>query len=389
MLVEKEICTGCGSCVVSCPRKCISMREDKEGFRVPMIDSAYCVNCQKCEKSCPVLQRHIKFKVYAGFTKAFAAKNKDNYVRYNSSSGGFFSALAEMIIAKNGIVYAAKYDEHFGVKHDAILSDVQISDFCGAKYVQSKVEHCYPQIEEQLKKEKIVLFVGTPCQVAGLVAYLHCEYSNLILVDMICHGVPSPKVWFSYLKERKKIDASKEEIKSINLRNKSTGWSNYTYSVEIKYKNGNLYSVKQDEDWFMRGFVNNLFLRASCSKCVFKGRTRYSDLTLGDYWGIWNQYPEFDDNKGVSLILIHSEKGYEYWNQIKEQFETMEVDVDLALAENPSALKNSIPHPKRSEFFERLKCEKSVIALIKSCLNITGSVQASILERIINRLRYR
>ena len=200
------------------------------------------------------------------------------------------------------------------------------------------------------------------------------------MVDMICHGVPSPKVWKTYLRERQISDAPKSEFQNINLRSKETGWSRYSYSVKIQYRNGMEYQMPQGQDLFMRGFVQNLYLRPSCSQCSFKGIERCSDLTLGDCWGIWDIAPEFDDNQGTSLLLIHSEKGQRVWNDISSKFCTYSLSVDQAVAQNPSAICCSIPHPKRQQFFSALHSDQSITGVIQNCL--APQAQKGLLQRL-------
>lgn len=347
MLPEREHCTGCGSCAAVCPHNCIQMLQDAEGFRYPQIDAENCVGCRQCEAVCPVLPPAAKIDDPA----AFAVRNRDDKIRESSSSGGVFTALAQWVLDEGGAVCAAKYDENFNVCHDFAFSSGELAAFRGAKYAQSRAEHCFGRIHELLKEGKTVLFVGTPCQTAGLQAYLGKPQQNLLLADMICHGVPSPGVWQQYLLERRKTDAGGAQLRHIDLRSKKTGWSRYTYSVHMQYENGASYCAPQGQDWFMRGFVQNLYLRPSCGNCKFKGNHRVSDLTLGDCWGIWDIAPEFDDNRGTSLLLLNSLKGQSIWQQVCGQFEILPLELGQAMAQNPSAVSSSLPHSQRSRFF--------------------------------------
>lgn len=343
-------CTGCGGCAAICPKSCITMIADKEGFLYPQVQQSDCINCNLCEKVCPLLKRPALSKR----TQALAAQNQDSSVRSTSSSGGVFTALAELVLREGGAVCAAVYGEDFSVQHKIAVTSDDIASMRGAKYAQSNIGQLYPELKELLDEDQSVLFVGTPCQCAGLKAYLGKDYSKLLLVDMICHGVPSPAVWHAYLQWRKKKDASGSAIDTVNLRSKSTGWSRYAYSVNITYLNGCAYSVPQGEDPFMSGFAQNLYLRPSCSNCAFKGVERCSDLTLGDCWGIWDSHPEFDDNKGTSLVLIQSQKGQQMWNKIRSNFRFIALKDEDAISCNPSAVSSSSPHPARAEFFARL-----------------------------------
>lgn len=380
MILEKNKCTGCGSCAIACSNKCIVMEEDNEGFRFPKINYEKCIGCNLCKKSCPVIEK----SALSEKTIAIAAKNKNLDMRLNSSSGGFFYQLAIKIIEKGGLVCAAKYDENFMVVHTIIDKVQDIPPLCGSKYSQSKVEHCFMNIKKALEIGQNVVFFGTPCQVAGLAKFLNKQYSNLILVDNICHGVPSPKIWNKYLGERRKIDANGSLVKEVNQRNKSTGWSNYSYSVEIKYENGNRYLSKQSEDLFMKGFTGNLFLRDSCSNCEFKGVERVSDITVGDYWGVWKQHPDFDDDKGTSLLLIHTNKGIKIWNLINDNFDYIDVDVYEALENNPSALKSSPKHKNRDKFFKEVVKHKSILNAIER--NMSCNSNNSLINRFYNHI---
>ncbi|WP_426350918.1 Coenzyme F420 hydrogenase/dehydrogenase, beta subunit C-terminal domain [Alloiococcus sp. CFN-8] len=381
MLVKATECTGCGGCAAACPKQCITMKIDAEGFRYPIINQESCIQCKICEKTCSVL--HVN--EVSSCTEAFAVHNKDNEVRRESSSGGVFSELAKYVIEKRGYVCGAIYDENFEVRHTISNSIDQLAFLRGAKYAQSIAEPCYKTIKNLLIKGNPVLFVGTPCQVAGLQRYLKRDYSNLILVDMICHGVPSPLIWKMYLKERRRKDAGGALINSVNLRSKISGWSKYSYSVVIRYENGVSYTEKQSNDIFMQGFVNNLYIRPSCEKCKFKGIERSSDFTLGDYWGIWDQYPEFDDNHGTSLVFIHSEKGYNLWKEIRDRFKYLRIDSEQAVAMNKSMLEGSVPHSRREEFFEYISSCNDLCELISRMLSSQHLEKGSILRKLLNR----
>ena len=378
MWIRTEECSGCGACAAACPKGCITMKPDSEGFLYPQIDAAQCVDCHRCEQACPVHQGVLLFDE----TKAIAAQNQNDSIRQASSSGGVFTALAERILEDGGVVCAAAYDDSFAVIHKITHQPEHLSAFRGAKYTQSHSGHLFGEIKTLLGADTPVMFVGTPCQCAGLWRYLGKKPENLLLVDMVCHGVPSPKVWQRYLDLRRSVDG---KIGAINLRNKATGWSRYAYSVEIRHENGTVYSVPQGQDPFMRGFTSDLYLRPSCSHCSFKGYVRCTDLTLGDCWGIWELMPEFDDNKGTSLLLIHSTKGQEMWQSICGDFHYVELDEEPALRHNSSALNSSTAHPKRQEFFQKLDSQP-LDSLIWQCIQPPAPRQ-SLLKRIYHRLR--
>lgn len=386
MLAKRTLCTGCGSCSMICPHHCIDMNEDEEGFLFPNVNFQKCILCGLCKQSCPILTSKSINRTYR--TKLFAAQNKNENMRRQSSSGGIFIALALDIIEQGGVVCAAKYSKKFEVVHSMATTKRELLDYCGAKYVQSKTGQCYREIKEMLSQGKKILFVGTPCQIAGLSSFLKHPYSNLVLVDIICHGVPSPLVWRKYLEERRQQDANGAELASINLRDKSSGWSRYGYSIRFDYQNGKVYSVHQNNDSFMQGFTSNLYLRPSCSNCKFKGIERGSDITLGDFWGVWDLYPEFDDNIGTSLLMIHSEKGHKMWKEIRANFRNLEISSEEAIQYNLSVIKSSPAGNMRTAFYRGLRQGKKVSDLVQICLPNQSNQKASIIRRIWYKMLY-
>lgn len=383
MLPNYQKCTGCGACAVVCPRDCIEMPPDREGFRYPVVDQVKCVNCHACEQVCPVLDAPQCGQMVRGI----GARNNDNAVRRQSSSGGVFTALALWVLGKGGVVCAAAYDERFAVTHRICRKEEDLAELRGAKYAQSRTEHCFPELQKSLKQGVQVLFVGTPCQVAALRNFLKKEYENLLLVDMICHGVPSPKVWEAYLRKRQSIDAPESRLSAVNLRSKKTGWSKYGYCVEMRYDDGTVYQVPQGQDLFMQGFVKNLYLRHSCGDCAFKGLQRCSDVTLGDFWGIWDLAPEMDDDQGTSLVLLHSHRGVLAWESVQQSFAWLDVPVERALEQNPSAVCSSEPHPRRAEFFLDFESDFS-LALLNEYL-VPPEEKVPLWKRMIRKLNLR
>lgn len=295
---EKSQCCGCASCVQCCPKKCITFNEDNEGFRYPNVDVSKCVNCGLCEKVCPVInqgERQHPRKIYA-------AKNKNESVRLQSSSGGIFTKLAEDVISRGGVVFGARFDDNWEVKHDFTENIDGLSVFRGSKYLQSRIEGSYSTAEVFLKQGREVLFSGTPCQIAGLKLYLRRKYDNLLAVACVCHGVPSPLVWREYLKETSKGQI----IQRINFRDKNISWKNYRVLVQ---GNDNIVYQPFYENIYMKGFLRDIYLRPSCFTCPAKSGKSGADITLGDFWGIENYLQEFDDDKGVSACIAHTDKG--------------------------------------------------------------------------------
>lgn len=380
MLASFEKCSGCGSCRAACPNNCITMAENREGFRYPQIDMQHCIECGLCREACPILCEASP----SAHVEILAARNRDTKVRMLSSSGGVFTALAEKTMEAGGVVCAAAYAASFDVCHVIAESTEELWALRGAKYTQSAAEQCYPRIRQLLEDERQVLFVGTPCQTAGLKAFLGKAYNDLLLVDMICHGVPAPAVWRKYLQEQTEKTGS--SLRSVNLRSKVSGWSRYRYSVEFVHENGVTDTKLQNQDRFMRGFVGDLYLRPSCSNCSFKGVARCSDLTLGDCWGIWETHPEFDDDKGVSLLMIQSEKGRRVWDAVKDAFDHMPLEQEEAVRYNPSTVQSAAAHPRRTEFFDRLDKGERVTELVEEILLPKVQKKSSLLGRIKRRL---
>lgn len=353
MLQIPKLCTGCYACVNICPAKCIFMKENEDGFRYPHINAERCLNCAKCEKICPIYQKQD----ISDHTVAYALKSKKEDERKQSTSGGVFSLLAGALLDKGGMIFGAVYDDNFMVKHIAVTDRKELFRLRRAKYTQSMIGNTLKQVEEALKSGRPVLFSGTPCQCIGLKAFLGKEYENLLLVDLICHGVPSPRVWQNYIDYRAMKENEGKRPSKINMRSKVSGWSRYGYSCEFDYGEGYITRIHNSQDLFMKAFAENICLRNSCSDCVAKGIERCTDLTLGDYWGVWNQHPEFDDNKGTSIVFVHSPKGRNILKNLSEKMECLEVRVEDAHRENGSLVNSSLPHPDRDKFLAQVTAE--------------------------------
>lgn len=376
---SKETCTGCTACRSVCPRQCIEMSTDTDGFIYPVIKNmSACINCKRCEMACPV----INMKKHDCKSVAYAALSKNESLRIESSSGGLFSELAERIIAQEGVVYGAVWDENFVVKHCCLGDVADLWKMRGAKYSESDLGASFADILARLQNGQKVLFSGTPCQVAGLKAFFKKEYDNLYCVDFVCHGVPSPMAWKAFVEYRAKQDANGELPKAINLRSKNTGWSNYQYSNVFKYGNGMQYSVSNSDSLFMKLFVGDYISRLSCENCKFKGYNRASDITLGDFWGIWDIDPEMDDNKGTSVVLIQSEKGQVLWNEISDKIKFKEVSLEQASWQNPSMLVPSKANPKREEVLKQIR-----EGHIEECENLFVQPKISMMDRIKGKMQ--
>ena len=344
-ITDKSQCCGCAACAQRCPKQCITMAEDEEGFLYPQVDTSKCVDCHLCEKVCPVINQ------YEARTplNVYAAKNSDDEVRNQSSSGGIFTLLAEQTIKDGGVVFGACWDKEWNVKHDYVENISNLQKFLSSKYLQSVIGDSYLKTEQFLKIGRKVMFTGTPCQIAGLKHFLRKEYHNLLAVEVICHSVPSPGVWQQYLTTRlNTLKWEKSDIRNISFRDKKTGWK--TYSFVIENKDGNIFTELSSKNAFMRGFLADLYTRPSCHACPAKQLKSGSDLTLGDFWGIESLMPEIDDDKGVSAIIVNSDKGKQVLHNIN--VELHEVSYNELTTRNPALVKSFPKTPKRTEFFK-------------------------------------
>ena len=362
---DKKDCCGCSACVQKCPKQCISLKEDEEGFLYPVVEIETCIDCGLCEKVCPVLHQGEERKPL----KIYAAKNQNEEIRKQSSSGGVFTLLAEEVIKEGGVVFGARFDEEWEVKHDFTETMEGLGAFRGSKYVQSRIEDNFQKVEAFLKQGRKVLFSGTPCQVAGLKRFLRKEYDNLLTVDFVCHGVPSPGVWRRYLKETKlNIYKNKRnvDIENISFRDKQIGWKKYCFSLKYSElgvdgeKKTNAYVELARNNIYMKGFLADLYLRPSCYACPAKCGKSDSDITIGDLWGapfILGQ----DDDKGTSLVFINEDISY-----LKNNLSlwAKEIDYSSVLVYNPSIVHSIKKSVKRHLFYTKLKKTESLNSII-------------------------
>lgn len=343
---DKLNCTGCSACLNICPKQCIFMNIDDEGFWYPVIDEERCMECNLCEKVCPLLNK----MEYNNNPTAYACINNDLGIRQESSSGGIFTLVAEQIIARGGVVFGARFDDDFNVVHAYVETREELRVLRGSKYLQSRIGETYKEVKKFLGQGKKVLFSGTPCQVAGVKSFLGSTYENLFTIDIICHGVPSPKVWQKYIEYREEVAGSKS--RKIAFRRKNEGWK--IYSLSFTFQNGKEYIQPYNRDLYMRVFLEDICLRPSCYNCQFKTLNRESDITLADFWGIQKICLEMDDDKGASLIFVNSEMGQEMFKNIMETITFKEVNINEAVFYNSAAIKSAKYNPKRKDFFRNL-----------------------------------
>ncbi len=352
VLKDKTECCGCEGCIQVCPKQCINLMQDREGYMYPKIDSDRCIDCHLCENVCPYLSCKSGHKQQSDRKPliALAAKNRNCTIVDNSSSGGVFYELAKSVIEQDGVVFGAILTEGHEVIHTHTTTVVGLSKMMGSKYVQSRIGRSFSKVEEFLKMGKRVLFSGTPCQIVGLRKYLRKDFSNLITVDFVCHGVPSPGIWMKYIKHvMASLPENRENDIKINFREKKGfSWSDYGFS--IKSGTESLFETRSVENPYIRAFITDNCLRPSCYQCKYKNNTS-SDITLGDFWGIDKISPEFYDEKGVSLIVIKTQKGADLIPY--DKFVTKEVQY-LQVTQYNRAINHSSPKPITRKLFFKL-----------------------------------
>ena len=375
--IIKQFCTGCTACSSACPKGCITMVADQDGFLHPVIEAESCVNCGLCNQVCPAINLQ---KTDMRELKAYAAYSRDEAIRLQSSSGGIFTELAKAVLANKGTVFGAAYNEQFEVVHICAENEADIAKLRGAKYAQSNLCGIFPAVKRKLDEGQQVLFSGTPCQVGGLKAFLRKEYENLLTVDFVCHSVPSPVAWRKYVQYRAEQDNDRGLPLSINLRSKKTGWSKYQYSNLFDYHDFT-HSAKSGESLYMKLFVGGYISRESCASCQFKGYSRVSDLTIGDFWGIWDIAPEMDDNKGTSVVLVQSDRGEALLRSIANQLVLKMVTLEEASMQNQAMIRTARMNPKRDEVLRMIRAEN--FDAIQTMIDKTNKQKSSFFRRMI------
>lgn len=340
--LPSEKCTGCTACVSVCPVKCLTIVKDTEGFYKVHVDYKKCIKCGKCQQVCHVNKMNNK-RVNP---EAYAVKCEDE-IRSNSSSGGVFYSLAKKILEENGVVYGAGFNKKFELNHMKIDNIKDLYILQGSKYLESNLGTIYSDIKNELENGGKVLFSGTPCQVKGLKSFLQKEYSNLYTADVVCHGVPSSEVFKRYIEFIEKQNDSK--VIKYSFRNKDNGWKKF--NTKIVFENGTEIVEPFDKNIYMLGFLRNVYLRRSCYSCTSNNFTSGSDITLADFWGINEIEPEFDDDKGVSLVILNSEKGKQIFTDISKKMSVSRVKLEEAIVFNKAIVKPAFRNNNRANFF--------------------------------------
>ena len=341
-ITKKQDCCGCTACSNVCSKNAIKMVADAEGFLYPKINADLCNNCGLCEKVCPIIN-----KVNETVTKqhGYVVQNKDSKVLKESTSGGAFTAIAEYVIKKGGIVFGAAFDNDFRVIHTSAESVSDLRKFRNSKYVQSDPNDTFRQVRSILKTGRLVCYSGTPCQIEGLKSFLINDYENLITIDVVCHAVPSPLIWEKY----KSLFTDEGGITKAAFRDKTH--YGYEYSQMAMDTKKQHYHQGVETDPFLRAFFSDLSDRPSCYSCAFKKRYRESDVTIWDCFEPDKFDKKLDNNAGVTRILTHSDKGVKMISGILDSFYYTKVSADK-LVEGVNEMYHSVSmNPRRKEFF--------------------------------------
>lgn len=342
---DKSMCCGCEACKNICPKKCIIMKKDEEGFEYPEVDETKCINCGACNRVCQYehevneLQKDKEPEVYS-------CTINDKKELKNSTTAAVFFNLASYVIENEGVVYGVKYDSKMKVVHTRTENLEELNELRGSKYIQSKIGQVYTLIKKDLNNNKIVLFSGTPCQVGGLYKFLGKNYKNLITVDIICFGVPSPGIYMDYLDEQEKKYKSK--IKNIDFRDKANGWNNSYTRIKFENENINYYKPSNENEWYAT-FTSHICTRKACNNCLYTSLYRKSDITIGDFWGIEKIDSKIDSRYGVEKVILNTNKGTELFNKISYKY-------NIQKRKLKEAIRPNLQHPpkenkNREDFF--------------------------------------
>lgn len=345
---DKTKCCGCRSCEQICPTRCITMEEDNEGYLYPLLDRDNCINCGKCELHCPIYHPHIESEVQTAY--GFIHDLKE--ITDKSSSGGAFHAFSEYILQKNGVVFGCILDEKLKAKHVCAKDFQELEPMHGSKYVQSDTEQTYSQTKEYLEAGRMVLYTGTPCQIAGLRAFLNNDYEHLITVDVVCHGVPSPKLFSKYLGWSKKKYG--EDCIGFSFRNKQFNWED----SPLKYITINKeIMIPIEKCPYMYGFRLYFTSRPICYTCQFANKTRTSDITIADFWGVKEFYPKIIIKDGVSSVIANNQKANKILESALNRGTLFKTSLDYISTNNPHLVKPTPKPLQRDSLYKKIDCD--------------------------------
>lgn len=361
-VIRKHECTGCHACCNACPGNCIHMQRDEEGFLYPVVDSTNCTDCDLCLRVCPMVKK-IKEARNEEEPEVHAAWSLNDEIRINSTSGGIFSELALHILKNGGYICGARYGRNYHIEHCITDTIDGLETIRQSKYAQSDKGYIFREIKRLLMCGQKVLFCGTPCECAGLRKYLQNDYDNLILVDFICRGANSPRVYEKFLEYLENEYGSKCE--KVWFKNKTYGWGRF--STKIEFANGDSYLKDRDHDLYILGYIKyNLYMRPSCAKCRFRTVRRLSDITLADFWGVRLSDPNLDTDKGTSMVMINSSKGSDLFENVKPGIFHEKKPLEDVVKGNPCMCFSPRMNKKRVYFFKHLESE-SFESLMEEC----------------------
>lgn len=361
---DLSMCCGCTACSAICPVSCISMKEDAEGFLYPEADAAKCIDCGLCEKVCPVL--HANETPGTGMEPEGAmVRSRDVKILKRSTSGGFFYPMCKYVMKRGGVVYGVSVDEGFVIRHSRAEKTGECVRYLGSKYVQSQLDGIFRQVKNDLAEGRLVCFSGTPCQVHGLLRYLGKRYDNLILVDLVCHGVASASLWKMYVDYMERENGS--VLREAHFRSKKYGYNNST--MHLRFDNGDYYGTNRI-DPFLKTFFSHIALRPSCYDCRFKTVKRVSDFTIFDGWNAGEEVGNHDD-LGYTNVIVQSEKAKKILVELEEDLEIYPAMLPSIIPKSGGMTMNSARiHPRREEFQELLR-EQGFEAAVDRYLPIT------------------
>jgi len=345
----KEVCCGCTACEQSCPVRAITLQCDEEGFEYPIIDKRLCIECGLCKRVCPVDNE----KLFQSSSSVYGAYLKDENEREKSSSGGVFFAIASWILRQGGVVYGAIINSNNIVEHVGVEKEEDLSCLRGSKYVQSKLNDTFNNIKSNLKNDRWCYFVGTGCQVSGLYSFLGKRPQKLICSDLVCHGVPSQWLFnehINYLKVK-----YKGRISDYHFRDNKR-WDGCESFLVHKGKNvKKVVNPTYFKSPYLYSFMQGMTLRPSCYECRFARIQRTGDITLADFWGVEKFYPQIDDIRGVSLVLVNSPIGASIWNEVKDEFYSFESTIDECIKSNRNLTKRTNRHISREFIYSKIR----------------------------------
>ena len=361
---DKKNCCGCWGCSQVCPVQCITMTEDEEGFRYPVVDKDKCINCHQCEKVCPII--HAEPDKPNDCQQAFLLQHKDEKVLHESASGGAFTAIASYVIRQGGVAFGATYDKNFVVAHQYVDKIENLRKFRNSKYVQSEMRDAFKEAKEFLKQGRMVCFSGTPCQLEGLLRFLHKPYDNLVTVDVLCHSITSPKIFRMYVDEQEKKYG--KDLSNIMFRDKNP--YGYKYSQMSAYKdNKQVYKEGVDTDVYLRSFFSDINVRPSCYDCQFKKRYHLTDFTIWDCFDVHKFSKALDNDKGVTRLLANTDKAKAILREMQADATIVEIPSDKAVEGVHEMYYSVKMNPRRKNFFEAIATGGVIIRCRNSSLH--------------------